>query len=587
MADDSDRPPWSDISLRLQNLRSLLNSERHLPEQHRAIEALDREMDNMSADYAARERRRRDFDSHSQSHDSSLISASQLPNPSPSTESGLPRARGYRRAFRPSERLQRYQRERLGQNAINSIPGSLPIARLSPASPALPNADRGERLRSKRRKLDDGTYDEEPQTFQYGFDGQVVPGQLRMQLVSCDGGEYSDPNVAINNYPQNILLDDNSVYCTKSNKCNILLKHVGGMPFTLTTIVIKAPRAGFDAPIQEGLIFISMDDDGLIEKTSQYDVRWSPRNRRYSRYRTEGTRPSQDYLNPGATPRSIDRTLYLNDPRGREDSPDFNTSLVPGFNVSVTDISGDEDSNEFPTSPRPWHDDDYSLRSYVDRYRPVYLGPTGNERNDNESATSSDSDGETGPSVHERPENTLQHHRRQLELEMDLQNRMIDRMRAQQIRDSDEYFGRRSRLPTLEDPTDSWNQTDSDENQHSPPTRSDGRNPIQTVLATDSRSPLEQRSTQPADNEECTRGKTNRGEGAGSSSSGNNGVKPHARFFISRSKSSTAINFDPPISGRYIFVKLWAQAPKANIDMQAILAHGYGGPRFFPCSELR
>ena len=541
-ADDSDRPPWSDISLRLQNLRSLLNSERHLPEQHLAIEALDREMDNMSADYAARERRRRDFDSHSQAHEASLVFASRPSNPPTSSDSGPHRAR--RRAFRPSERLQRYQRERLGQNAMTTIPGALPIARLSPASPALPTADRGERLRSKRRKLDDGTYDEEPQTFQYGFDGQVVPGQLRMQLISCDGGEYSDPHVPINNYPQNILLDDNSVYCTKSNKCNILLKHVGGMPFTLTTIVIKAPRAGFDAPIQEGLIFISMDDDGLIEKTSQYDVRWSPRNRRYSRYRSEGTRPSQDYLNPGATPPSIDRSRYLNDPRGPEESLDFNTSLVPGFHVSVADLSGDEDSNEFPTSPRPWHDDDYSLRSYVDRYRPVYLGPTGNERDDNASATSSDSDGETGTSVHDRPPGgTAGRQRRQLEVEMDLQNRMIDRMRAQQIRDSDEYFGRRSRLP---DPNDDWQQVDSDENRRSPPIRSDRRNVAHMIRTPDSRHPSEPRSTRPVDNDECTTSKASRGEEAGSSS-GANSVKPHARFFISRSKSSTAINFDPPM----------------------------------------
>lgn len=427
---------------------------------------------------------------------------------------------------------------------MTAIPGSLPIARLSPASPALPSADRGERLRSKRRKLDDGTYDEDPQTFQYGFDGQVVPGQLRMQLISCDGGEYSDPHVPINNYPQNILLDDNSVYCTKSNKCNILLKHVGGMPFTLTTIVIKAPRAGFDAPIQEGLIFISMDDDGLIEKTSQYDVRWSPRTRRYARYRGEEARPSQEYLNPSGTPRSIDRSRYLNDPRGVDDSPDLNTSLVPGFLVSVADLSGDEDSNEFPTSPRPWHDDDYSLRSYVDRYRPVYLGPTGNERSDNASATSSDSDAETGPSVHERrSEDREREQRRQLEVEMELQNRMIDRMRAQQIRDSDEYFGRRSRQPDHDD-EEGWH---FDENRQSPPNRSDRRDIGPTTRAPDTSYSSEPRSTRPGDGEDCNPNKTNRGEEAGSSSACASGLKPHARFFINRSKSSTAIHFDPPM----------------------------------------
>lgn len=499
-------------------------------------------MDHMSADYAARERRRRDFDAHTQGHDSSSVSDTLLQTSGPSSP-----ARARRRAFRPSERLQRYQRERLGQNARTPVTDTHPpLARLSPASPALSSGDRGERLRSKRRKLDDGTYDEEPQTFQYGFDGQVVPGQLRMQIVSCDGGEYSDPHVPINNYPQNILLDDNSVYCTKSNKCNMLLKHVGGMPFTLTKIVVKAPRAGFDSPIQEGLIFISMDDDGLVEKTSQYDVRWSPRNYRYSRYRSEGTRPSQEYLNPSGSPlRSIDRSRYLADPTAQEDASDLNTTLVPGFTVSVADLSGDEDMNEFPASPRPWHDDDYSLRSYVDRYRPVYLGGPGNERNDNLSASSSDSEAEaeTGPPSHDRPSiETERRQRRQLEVEMELQNQVLDRMRAQQIRDSDEYFGRRNHRADPDD-DDGWR---FDENRRSTRNRSGGRTFAPAIGAPDPTYSSEQRLTRPVDAEECNATKVNRGE-EGASASGADAIKPHARFFISRSKSSTAINFDPPM----------------------------------------
>lgn len=502
----------------------------------------------MSADYAAREqRRRRDFDAHNQAHDSPSVSDSLLQTSGPSSP-----ARARRRAVRPSERLQRYQRERLGQNARTPMADTHPpFARLSPASPALSTGDRGERLRSKRRKLDDGTYDEEPQTFRYGFDGQVVPGQLRMQIASCDGGEYSNPNVPINNYPQNILLDDTSVYCTKSNKCNMLLKHVGGMPFTLTKIIVKAPRAGFDAPIQEGLIFVSMDDDALVEKTANYDVRWSPRSYRYSRHRGEHTRPSQEYLNPsGSPPRSIDRSRYLADPTSQEELPDFGTMLVPGFNVSVADVSGDEDNNELPVSPRPWHDDDYSLRSYVDRYRPVYLGAPGNERNDNLSATSSDSEEDTGTPSHDRPSaETERRQRRQLEADMELQNRVIDRMRAQQIRDSDEYFGRRSRPPPdHHDDDDEFRFLDS---RYATPSRGGGgRTYAPAIGAPDptyssSEQPPSLRATEP---EECTpTAKISRGEEGGPSSAGADAVKPHARFFISRSKSSTAINFDPPV----------------------------------------
>jgi len=500
----------------------------------------------MSAEHAAREqRRRRDFDAHNQPHDASSVSDSLLQTSAPSTP-----ARARRRAVRPSERLQRYQRERLGQNARTPITDpNPPLARLSPASPALSTTERGERLRSKRRKLDDGTYDEEPQTFQYGFDGQVVPGQLRMQIVSCDGGEYSDPHVTINNYPQNILLDDTSVYCTKSNKCNLLLKHVGGMPFTLTKIVVKAPRAGFDAPIQEGLIFVSMDDDALLEKTSSYDVRWSPRAQRYSRHRGEGTRPSQEYLNPSASPlRSINRPLYLTDPPGQDEFQDPGTTLVPGFQVSVGDVSGEEDHNDPLISPRPWHDDDYSLRSYLDRYRPTYQEATANDRNDNLSATSSDSEGPMGLSSHDRPSaETERRQRRQLEL----QNQVIDRMRAQQIRDSDEYFGRRSRPPAdhHDDDDDEFRFLNS---RYTTPSRAGGRRTFAPAIGApdpaysgSSEQPPRLRSSEP---DECNAAaKINRGEAGGPSSTTANAVKPHARFFISRSKSSTAINFDPPV----------------------------------------
>lgn len=38
-------------------------------------------------------------------------------------------------------------------------------------------------------------------------------------------------------------------------------------------------------------------------------------------------------------------------------------------------------------------------------------------------------------------------------------------------------------------------------------------------------------------------------------------------------------------AGRYILIKLWAPCPNANIDIQSVVAHGYGGPRFFPAYE--
>lgn len=95
--------------------------------------------------------------------------------------------------------------------------------------------------RNKRRKLDaDRLGSGGVKAFRYGRYGQVEPGQLRMEIVSCDGGMFSNQSSYA---AENILKDDNSVYCTKGNRCNIVLQHQGATVFTLQELIIKAPCA--------------------------------------------------------------------------------------------------------------------------------------------------------------------------------------------------------------------------------------------------------------------------------------------------------------------------------------------------------
>lgn len=103
------------------------------------------------------------------------------------------------------------------------------------------------RWRAKRRKLDSDDKREGTQGFSYGHHGQVVPGALKMEIASCDGGTYSEPN-GDSSWPENVLINDSSVYCTQSDRCNLVLRHQGETPFCLKKIVIRAPKAGFDAP---------------------------------------------------------------------------------------------------------------------------------------------------------------------------------------------------------------------------------------------------------------------------------------------------------------------------------------------------
>lgn len=104
---------------------------------------------------------------------------------------------------------------------------------------------------SKRRKLDTDRITS-GRGFRYGHRGSVVPGPLNMEIVSCDGGHFSSLNgdqAVIRDYwPENILRNDRSVYCTERSECSIILRHMGEATFCITKVVIKAPETGFTAP---------------------------------------------------------------------------------------------------------------------------------------------------------------------------------------------------------------------------------------------------------------------------------------------------------------------------------------------------
>lgn len=103
------------------------------------------------------------------------------------------------------------------------------------------------RRRAKRRKLDED-YPSEFKAINYGYRGQVVSGALKMEIVSCDGGLHAESRHGREYWPENVLRNDKSVYCTDSSKCNIIMRHQGGTTFCLKKLVIKAPDRGFTAP---------------------------------------------------------------------------------------------------------------------------------------------------------------------------------------------------------------------------------------------------------------------------------------------------------------------------------------------------
>ncbi|KAF2630348.1 hypothetical protein BU25DRAFT_408300 [Macroventuria anomochaeta] len=112
-----------------------------------------------------------------------------------------------------------------------------------------PSAPDTAHRRTKRRKLDHGSSrNAEYQSHKYGYKGQMVPGRLCMEVVSCDGGQITRDNPMKIYDVGNVLKNDKSVYCSESSKCNLLLKHIGDAPFALEKVVIRAPDRGFTSP---------------------------------------------------------------------------------------------------------------------------------------------------------------------------------------------------------------------------------------------------------------------------------------------------------------------------------------------------
>jgi hypothetical protein len=77
--------------------------------------------------------------------------------------------------------------------------------------------------------------------------------------------------------------------------------------------------------------------------------------------------------------------------------------------------------------------------------------------------------------------------------------------------------------------------------------------------------------------------------GSSSRSKENALMAPLAWFFIEKDKSKCAIKFDPPVSGRFILLKMWSphHTQAGNIDIQSVVAKGFAGPRFFPAGKMR
>ncbi|KAL8997465.1 MAG: hypothetical protein Q9169_003245 [Polycauliona sp. 2 TL-2023] len=394
--------------------------------------------------------------------------------------------------------------------------------------------------KAKRRKLHGGL---RISSFgpSYGYRGQVVPGRLRMELVFCDGGQHQSREEKYS--PENVLRNDLSVYCTQTSQCNLVLRHQGGAPFCLQKLVIKAPVNGFTAPMQEGMVFVTMENEDLVRRASRYVLR-------------EPASPSPP-LSPRSPDLLIDRYPALDStpqssqdhdrPPSRRRTDDGSSRVIPppisSFGTS---------SSPHGISNRSWRIDE-RLRS---------TNPPNAESIPSPGLVDTLSTNSSEP---------LDSH---MNVNIDCENLSDDdEESSSEATLADRLY--RDRLPSSRDESDEVDSPTlaqylyrSGERRLSVPNNSRRHGRRATPRSLELRPP-------------CAI------EGVGHETQVTDVLLPHAVIFIEKFKSMVSIKFDPPVSGKYLLLKLFSPSKNQNIDIQSIIAYGFAGPRFFPAIELR
>jgi len=393
--------------------------------------------------------------------------------------------------------------------------------------------------RTKRRRFDSPPPIKKPTPIKYGYYGQVESGRLKLELVSCDGGEHRDPrNTIISLGPENILRYDKSVYCSEQRSSTIVVRHADDTPFSLEKLHILAPEHGFTAPVRAGVVHVAMTMADL-----QKYINPPSSTRRARVYSPPYVPPPRRGNSIQASPERLTLADALRDPEVNAALGDSEQNYGRSAD-GVHDLAGNTDYPNGRTNVEPHCDLPSPTTS------PVLSRPQTLDRN----PVALLFDEEAGPEDHSTQEvldfrlQRLRHMRRRLEMEnWDREDRYSGI--PPHLRNDDRSLSRVEAMMARSRVDDDASLTADIENSGLPSEAEIWERA--------------QRICPERDDPDVTT----------------------ARFFISRGKTQVTIKFDPPVSGRFVAMRCWSG--KSNVDVQAVIAKGFGGPRFFPAKEVR
>lgn len=411
-----------------------------------------------------------------------------------------------------------------------------PLPRESSVDNDIYDVDSGRSRRSKRRRLGSPPPTLIRKPIKYGYHGQVETGRLKLELVSCDGGEHRDPKCAgMYLGPENILRNDKSVYCSERRSVTIIIRHADDTPFCLDKLHVVGPEHGFSAPVRAGIVHVAMT---MADLQKYIDLPYRTRRRRPGSSALREERESSIQRSP----EQLSLADALRDPE-----------LNAAFDELQRSTAQDADA-----SP-PWFQDFAAAHTHdsdSETHCEVPVSPTVLENNGAESVSLL-FDEDLGPEDTSSQEvldyrlQRLRSHRRVEHWPRDERWSARPSGPLDSERDRERYS--LSRLDALMARSRVYDSPAA-------MTSHDAMNEPDDELFPDNFDELDRLSR--TDKEVHTK-----------------------RFSIGSNKSRVALHFDPPISGRFIMLKLWSG--ESNVDVQTVLAEGWGGGRFFPAIEFR
>ncbi|KAK9238892.1 hypothetical protein V1525DRAFT_399799 [Lipomyces kononenkoae] len=379
------------------------------------------------------------------------------------------------------------------------------------------------------------------------------PMQLDLKMVYCDGGWHGDDYL-----PGNVLSLTNSVYCTQKPKCNMILRHKSDKPFTLHSITIKAPTTGFTCPVQQGLIFVSMNKDDMLPRTKYHDQQIdnmalsmpASMTAEYSAMRLPQSSQFGSTRSGEHPPSSFESLLedYWSHPNFMgPPQPATLTDDDEGYEVEHYDGDDDQGVDYGSTS-------DNALDSFVGGGSPApshysslrpsryYRGPLADFR-----ARSRYNFLGTRP-LHGLGSRFFRNQNGQSR-----EVRIVNTDNITPPPDVMSNDGAVNPTPTI---SSSWS------------TRAAANGAESNIIDTDGKDSDDRATTSLPHTDSLI-------------------LEPVAKFKIPDNRSKCTITFDSPLSAKYVYIKFYSSDPARNIDIQGVYINGFIGPRCFPTMSLR